>query len=98
MSNQHRDIDHAHEIVADLGGYPQLAKACGVPYRRGYGWVEQNSIPAKYDLRLVAALKAAGSNIDLLTLARWRARLADKDTIPCDGKPHTSGCARRGAS
>lgn len=77
MSSQ---ITHAQDIADALGGIPNLAKAIGVPYRRAYGYVREfNTIPPKYDLKLVAALEAAGSEIDLLSLARWRAGLATND-------------------
>lgn len=75
-----RDIKHAREIADALGGIPQLGKACGVQYRLAYGYVDRDSIPAVHDLKLVAALKAAGSDIDLLSIARWRAGLTKDDT------------------
>ena len=66
-------MQNAREISDALGGIPALAKVCGVQYRLAYGYIERNSIPAAYDIMIVAALERAGSEIGLFEIASWRA-------------------------
>lgn len=77
-------VQNARVIADALGGIPQLARVCGVQYRLAYGYVERDSIPAHFDVQVVAALKEAGSDIDLLDIAIWRAtsRKNDRDCHP----------------
>ena len=67
-----------------------MGKVCGVQYRLAYGYVDRNSIPAHHDLKLVAALKSAGSDIDLLSIARWRAGLTRNDSACQVGRQDAS--------
>ncbi len=71
-----REIRHAHEIVDALGRSGArahiLGEVCGVQYRLAYGYLDRDYIPARHDPKLIAALEAAGSDIDLHSIAKWR--------------------------
>ena len=69
-----REITSAREIADALGGITALGEVCGVQYRLAYGYVDRDYIPARHDPNLVAALVAAGWDIDLPSIARWRTK------------------------
>lgn len=50
-----------------------LADDLGLPYTTVHSWAVRGSIPARYDLKLVAAAKKRGSKLSLEALATMRA-------------------------
>lgn len=50
----------------------ELALDLGVPYTTAAAWMQRGSIPAKYDIDLIAAAKRRGSVLSLEALATAR--------------------------
>lgn len=50
-----------------------LAEDLGLPYTTVHSWASRGSIPARYDLQLVAAAEKRGAALSLEALATMRA-------------------------
>lgn len=54
-----------------------LAEDLGLPYTTVHSWAARGSIPARYDLQLVAAAEKRGSALSLEELAKMRAKTSE---------------------
>jgi transcriptional regulator with XRE-family HTH domain len=58
----------------------ELARDMGIPQGNVGAWKRYNSIPSKYDLKLVASAKARGFKLSLDDIATLRAEIAAEKT------------------
>lgn len=66
-----------------------LAADLGKPYTTVHSWLARGSIPARYDLALIAAAKARGHSLSLEDLAACRGVMAARESSVENATPST---------